>query len=871
MLHVSSQHKWKVLLTLFNLFLSALYLAPTLTDQLPSWWKSPLPQEKVRLGLDLQGGSHLVLAVKTEAAIEGYLDRLSTDLEDGLVAAQTPYKRLQRIGEEGLQLFLYDQEGLDLVSALVTKSFPELEVLPPAEQAGERIMTVRIPEKIRQELQDRTVLQALETIRNRIDQFGVSEPLVQREGVNHVVVQLPGIKDPQRAIALIGKTARLEFKLLDENIDPNRPGVLPEDVEILMEKRLDASGIEVSRSPLAVQKRAVLTGDLLKDARVRMDPRNNCAYVAIEFDAMGARLFEQVTAANVGRRFAIVLDNTVYSAPVIQERISGGSAQISGTFSAKEAADLAIVLRAGSLPAPVEIIQNVTVGPSLGLDSIHKGLLAGAAGVLLVVAFMAAYYRFAGLVANVGLVLNVTILMGVLAALGATLTLPGIAAIVLLVGMSVDANVLIFERIKEELRFGRTPGASLAAGYDKAFLTIMDSHVTTLITAAVLFQFGTGPVKGFAVSLSLGILINLFTSLVTTRIIFDLVHRRSALKSSSFGGLGSRRLQNFGINFIGRRAIAFLLSAVIVITGLVGMVQIFRGAANLGTDFTGGTAVQLKFSQPPSLETARAILARNGLTEASLQEISWGNQLLIKVGHGQQQQGSMAEVIKSSFSKEMPGNSFEVESSSEIGPSIGHKLKQDTLVAVAISLFGILCYIGWRFDLKFALGALAATLHDVLAMFAVFFLLGKEINLLFITAVLTIAGYSLTDTVVVFDRTRENLGRSGQEPLESVFNRSLNEVLSRTIITSLTTFLAAIALYLFGGAVIHDFAFALVLGVVIATYSSIFVASPVVVEWALRAGRGRPAGQSCGQELGEEESVAIHRKVPAVVSKTCES
>lgn len=243
MLHVSSQHKWKVLLTLFNLFLSALYLAPTLTDQLPSWWKSPLPQEKVRLGLDLQGGSHLVLAVKTEAAIEGYLDRLSTDLEDGLVAAQTPYKRLQRIGEEGLQLFLYDQEGLDLVSALVTKSFPELEVLPPAEQAGERIMTVRIPEKIRQELQDRTVLQALETIRNRIDQFGVSEPLVQREGVNHVVVQLPGIKDPQRAIALIGKTARLEFKLLDENIDPNRPGVLPEDVEILMEKRLDASGI----------------------------------------------------------------------------------------------------------------------------------------------------------------------------------------------------------------------------------------------------------------------------------------------------------------------------------------------------------------------------------------------------------------------------------------------------------------------------------------------------------------------------------------------------------------------------------------------------------------------------------------------------
>lgn len=858
---MSKQLKWRVCLTLFFLFLSALYLAPSLTDQLPRWWQSPLPQEKVRLGLDLQGGSHLVLAVKTEAAIQGYLERLNTDLEDGLAAAQTPYKRLQRVGEEGLQLSLYDQQGVDLVSALLAKSYPELDVLPPVEQSGERMLRVRIPDQTRRELQDRTVLQALETIRNRIDQFGVSEPLVQREGANHVVVQLPGIKDPQRAIALIGKTARLEFKLLDDTIDPSRPSSLPADVEILMEKHLDADGIEVSRSPLAVKKRAVLTGDLLKDARVRMDPRNNAAYVAIEFDAVGARLFEQVTAANVGRRFAIVLDNTVYSAPVIQERISGGSAQISGTFSAREAADLAIVLRAGSLPAPVDVIQNVTVGPSLGLDSIHKGLLAGAVGILLVVAFMAVYYRFAGMVANVGLVLNVTLLMGALAALGATLTLPGIAAIVLLVGMSVDANVLIFERIKEELRLGRTPGASLAAGYDKAFLTIMDSHVTTLITAAVLFQFGTGPVKGFAVSLSLGIVINLFTALVTTRILFDLVHRRSPLSSSSFGGLGSRRLQNLGIDFIGRRAIAFGLSALIVLTGLVGMVQIVRGKANLGTDFTGGTAVQLKFSQPPSLETARDILARNGLSDAGLQQIGGGNQLLIKVGHAQQQQGSMAEAIKSSFSQEMPENSFEVESSSEIGPSIGHKLKQDTLVAVAISLLGILCYIGWRFDLKFALGALVSTLHDVLAMFAVFFLLGKEINLLFITAVLTIAGYSLTDTVVIFDRTRENLARSGQEPLERVFNRSLNEVLSRTIITSLTTFLAAFALYLFGGAVIRDFAFALVLGVVVATYSSVFVASPVVVAWSLRAGRKKTAAPDPGCLVAEDKATPLPKEV----------
>lgn len=282
-----------------------------------------------------------------------------------------------------------------------------------------------------------------------------------------------------------------------------------------------------------MKKKAAITGDLLTDAQVKIDPESNEPYVAITFNSAGARLFDQVTAANIGKRFAIVLDGSVYSAPVIRDRISGGAAQISGSFSAKEATDLAIVLRAGSLPAPVEIVQNVTVGPSIGQDSISKGLLAGGIGVVLVVLFMALYYRMAGLVANFGMVLNVLFLMGALAALGATLTLPGIAAIVLLIGMSVDSNVLIFERVKEEIRLGATPAMSVNAGYDKAFLTVIDSHITTLITAAVLFQFGTGPVKGFAVSLSLGILINLFTTLVTTRVVFDSIFRRFEIKRLS--------------------------------------------------------------------------------------------------------------------------------------------------------------------------------------------------------------------------------------------------------------------------------------------------------------------------------------------------
>ncbi|MSM41177.1 MAG: protein translocase subunit SecD [Geobacter sp.] len=526
---------WRVSLIVLFLLLSFLYMVPTLVGTLPSWWKGWLPADKIHLGLDLQGGSHLVMEVDTVKAVEGSLDLIATDLEDTLTAQNLRYKRIARVAPDKVQLTLYDKGTADTVQAQVKKKYPEMELLPPFDEGGFVNIQLRMNEKVAKDRQDKAVAQALETIRNRIDQFGVSEPVIAREGLSNIVVQLPGIKDPKRAIELIGKTARLEFKLVDENINAAAatPGTVPEDEEILVEKRVDQTTGAVSEIPLVVKRKAMITGDLLTDAQVRIDSQFNQPYVAIEFNSTGARLFDQVTAANVGKRFAIVLDNTVYSAPVIRERISGGSAQISGSFTEKEAADLAIVLRAGSLPAPVKIIQNVTVGPSLGQDSINKGLMAGMVGVLLVVIFMAIYYKMSGLVANMGMVLNIIFLMGALAALGATLTLPGIAAIVLLVGMSVDSNVLIFERIREELRLGKTPSASIDAGYDKAFLTIMDSHVTTLITAAVLFQFGTGPVKGFAVSLSLGIIINLFTSLVATKVVFDFVLTRFRVRKLS--------------------------------------------------------------------------------------------------------------------------------------------------------------------------------------------------------------------------------------------------------------------------------------------------------------------------------------------------
>ncbi len=523
---------WRISLIGIFVLLSFLYLTPTLVSKLPAWWGGLLPKDKIHLGLDLQGGTHLVMEVDTQKAVEGSLDLVATDLEDTLNSKSLRFKRISRTGSDKVSLLLYEKGTAEAVQKMLKDKYPGYEQSPTFDEGGFVGLSLRVNEKDAQDRKDKAVQQALETIRNRIDQFGVSEPTIQREGINHIVVQLPGIKDPQRAIELIGRTARLEFRMVREDIPPSS-SIIPDDAELLKEKSVDRTTGAVSEIPIVVQKKAMITGDLLTDAQVRIDSQFNQPYVGIEFNSLGAKLFDQVTAANVGKRFAIVLDNNIHSAPVIRERISGGSAQISGSFTEKTAADLAIVLRAGALPAPVKIIQNVTVGPSLGQDSINKGLYAGLIGVVLVVLFMGVYYKLSGMVANLGMILNVIYLMGALAALGATLTLPGIAAIVLLIGMSVDSNVIIFERIREELKLGKSPKAALDAGYDKAFLTIMDSHITTLITAAVLFQFGTGPVKGFAVSLSLGVIINLFTSLVGTKVTFDLFLHKGSVKKMS--------------------------------------------------------------------------------------------------------------------------------------------------------------------------------------------------------------------------------------------------------------------------------------------------------------------------------------------------
>ncbi|OGP56327.1 MAG: protein-export membrane protein SecD [Deltaproteobacteria bacterium RBG_13_52_11] len=516
--------QWRFLLILFVLVGSLIFLFPTLVKEVPSWWPKFFPQDKIQLGLDLQGGMHLTFEVETDKAVESSAERLKNDLRDNLKKERIFYTSIDRVLGDVIEVVLLNPDVKQKFDDYLKDQYPTLKETS-SQKEGDRVKVVlgMDPRQI-EDIKKSAVDQALETIRNRVDQFGVAEPDISRQGEDRIIVQLPGVKDPERAKDLIGKTALLEFKLVDEDADLNRvlAGDVPFGDVILYQRVVDPKTGAVRKIPYVIKDRTLMTGDTLKDARVRID-QNNRSYIGISLHPAGARLFEEITGENVGRRLAIILDNNVYSAPVINTRISGGEAVIEGRFTMQEARDLAIVLRAGSLPAPVQILEERTVGPSLGKDSINKGFTATIIGGILVLLYMMIYYRFSGFVANIALIMNMVLLLAALAVLRATLTLPGIAGIALTVGMAVDANVLIYERIREEIRLGKPPRAALEAGYTRAFLTIMDSNVTTVIAALVLLQFGTGPVKGFAITLSIGIAASMFTAIVVTRFIFDFV------------------------------------------------------------------------------------------------------------------------------------------------------------------------------------------------------------------------------------------------------------------------------------------------------------------------------------------------------------
>ncbi len=506
-----------MVIALFGAYAVPTFIGKDASKRLPSY----MPKDTINLGLDLKGGMHLVLGVETDKAVFAVLSRVAGNLKKQLLNAKIAYDKVYvDSATNDIVISLVDKNDKDRTLDLIARNLPNYQVI-----SEDLPIKLKLKEPILEKLKRNAVEQAINVIRNRVDQFGVTEPTVVKSGDNHIVVELPGIKDANRAVRLIGRTARLELHLVDDsvNIDDALNGNLPPDDEILYEIKRDPTTGEVAKIPFVVKKDVVITGAMITNATVRFGGTMNQPYVAFELNSQGSKIFSSFTASHIGKRLAIVLDNTIYSAPVIQGAITGGRGQITGNFTITEAHDLAIVLRSGSLPAPVKVLQKVTIGPSLGKISIEKGTKAMIIGSLAVILFMIFYYKLSGVLADFAMAVNVLIILGALAMFHATLTLPGLAGIALTIGMAVDANVLIYERIREELMIGRSVYDAVNTGYARAFVTIFDANITTLIVAIVLYQFGSGPVKGFAVTMSIGLLANMFTAVTFTKTIFEIV------------------------------------------------------------------------------------------------------------------------------------------------------------------------------------------------------------------------------------------------------------------------------------------------------------------------------------------------------------
>ncbi len=689
-----------------------------------------------------------------------------------------------------------------------------------------KIDTSHLSEKAKLDASDR----AVEVIRNRIDAFGVREPSIQKQGDDEVVVQLPGVTDRDRAIELIGKTALLEFKLVlsdPEKLKEALSGNVAGDCELKYSQE--------DNEPLLLEKKPALTGDALTDASVRFSQAEfNAPVVSLQFNAEGARKFAELTAANVGRRLAIVLDGKVQSAPRIKEAIPSGEAVITGRFTVEQAQDLAIVLRVGALPAPMHIEEERTVGPLLGQDSIHKGVKACIIGGTAVFAFMLVYYLFAGVIASAALLLNLLMILGCLGMLphlfpgiSATLTLPGIAGMILSLGMAVDANVLINERIREELSTGKKLRQAISSGYSRAFTAILDSNITTLIAAFLLFQFGTGPIRGFAVTLTIGLIASMFTAIVVTRTIFEILLGLGWLR-------GLPMLKLIGatkFDFIGKRKIFYALSVAVILTGLVFAFQ--KGKNAYGIDFIGGQLQEYSFKNPPPVDKIRDILKDLNLKDASIQQFK-DNPRVILIRTSEDRN----EVLTSQFKKAFPEEDIQVLRIEHVGPVAGKHLKSKAMYALIWSLVGILAYVAIRFKhFNFAAAGVIALLHDVLVAFGFLVITGRQIDLLSVTAFLTIAGYSINDTIVIYDRVRENSRLARKQSLYDLINLSVNQTLGRTVLTTVVTLLTVIAILVYGGEVLSNFAFTLLVGFVSGVYSTIYIASPLVLAWSRKGAK----------------------------------
>jgi SecD/SecF fusion protein len=825
--------RWKTLLIWCVIAISAVVAAPNFvsTEQLarlPAWF----PAKKVTLGLDLQGGSHIMLKIERADIVKERLETIVGDVRNVLRQANVRYTGLTGTGQQ-IQVRITDVAQLaaartalqSLLQPVSSGTFGGTIEEVTLGETGEGLLRLNLTDAGIGYRLSAAVSQSIEVVRRRVDELGTTEPLIQRQGDDRIIVQVPGLQDPQRLKGLLNQTAKLSFHMVDTSVSVQEAvnGRPPAASEVLY-------SVDDPPVPYLIERQALVSGENLVDAQASFNQQTNEPVVTFRFDARGAQRFAQATQQNVGRPFAIVLDDQVISAPMIREPIIGGAGQISGNFSVEGANDLAVLLRAGALPATLTVVEERTVGPGLGADSIRAGVVASVIGAVAVAGFMFAFYGFFGLLANIALAANIIMILAVLSLIGSTLTLPGIAGIVLTMGMAVDSNVLIYERIREEVKSGRSLLPAIDSGFKRAFGTIVDANLTTLIAAVVLFYLGSGPVRGFAVTLAVGIVTTVFTAFTFTSWMFAIWVRRAKPKQLP-KGIRTGMFDGRGLPFMSIRKYTFALAAMLAVASVVS----FAGVGmNFGIDFRGGSIIELKARQGDAdIGDIRARLDQLNLGEVQAQGFGSTQDVLVRVqaqDGGENAEQSALQRVRNDLEQDYEFRRVEV-----VGPAVSSELSFTATLGVGVALLFILIYIWVRFEWQFAVGAIIATMHDVILTMGLFVLTGIEFNLTSIAAILTIVGYSLNDTVVVYDRMRENLRRYKKMPLSELIDISINQTLSRTVLTSLTTMLALAALYIFGGEVIRSFTFAMLFGVAVGTFSSIYIAAPVLIAFRLRS------------------------------------
>ena len=831
---------WKKAMIALIVALGALFALPNiLGESTRTSLPSALPDKTIRLGLDLQGGAHVLVSAEMEQAFRRKMETLAVDIRTALREAGITKRGTPQVTNDTVTVRIPNNNELETArSALADLAQPlqsgqitginstDLDItLDEATNTFRLAMTE--PAKV--ELTDRVIIQSLEVVRRRIDPEGIKEPTIARQGTDRILIQVPGAENAGEIIQVLADPAVLDFYVVNTELGQSdlqagrtRPGfkVVPDAEE---EGRL-----------WLLERVPFVSGDQVVDAQSGFDQRDGQPIVSFRFNAAAGKKFGNWTLKNVGNPFAIVVDDKVISAPVIREPILGGSGQISGNFTVESATTLAVQIASGALPAKLIEEESRTVGPELGADSIRSGALACIVGFLGVMVFMVVIYGKFGLFANVALIANMTLIIGALSGLGATLTLPGIAGIVLTIGMAVDANVLIFERIREELAGGRKPVRAIETGYEKAFSAIIDANVTTLLAAIVLYVMGSGPVKGFAVTLGIGIVTSVFTAVFLTRLMISLWYSWKRPKTFKVNAIEMVKSgTKIGFMRLKMAAAVCSIAAVVASAALFGI----KGL-NYGIDFRGGSMIMTETPERVDPGVYRDALSDLDLGDVAVQEISdpgaaLGGETTGSVVVRIEQHDDGAEAHRASLNlvtEALTGkiDGLKILATDTVGAKVSGELVTAGIMAVLLAIGGVLVYIWLRFEWQFSVGAVVALAHDVALTIGVFSLLGLEFNLSIIAAILTIVGYSLNDTVVVYDRVRENLRKYKKMSLTELLDLSLNETLSRTLMTSLTTLLALIALYVLGGPVMLGFTFAMIWGVLVGTYSSVFVASPIL-------------------------------------------